>query len=620
MGTRFLKRVQCFSSKQFLFILGVSVLVTLVTGLNPVAIFAQTGVDNASATGVFQLEGNALRDTDICFRPASGGTAPSIAPYTGTCPSGFTHVQFGANTDDWQNVFNGTAHTAVTSFAADVTGAGDNILTQPGGSGGAKDVNDFNLWTWKTGKAEAKSDIAHALAAAYTLANGHTGLYFAMDRFDNSGDATAGFWLVQDPNVGPNNSGGFNGTHMEGDLLIVSDFSQGGAVSTINIFTWHNGALTFDTSRSPAPCDPTTGNSTICGLVNPIDGVANGGWGFKDKSGFSTYLTGEFLEVGIDLNAVFPNAPCFTTFFSETRSANSLTASGVDFTAPVPFRLCSISNSKSCNGNGVVSSDGSSVAYSWSGTVTNTGQGTLYDVDVLDTLPDGTPTTIHVITSSTTPNKLVSGASATYSVSFVATSANCHSGVTNCTSPLSATNTSSAKAATSEGGAQTILSPAPNSTAPCSTNVSSTIDIHKHCDAANGGATLVALDGVVKVKVFYTAHVCNTGTAGVNSQLTNITLVDEDAANITDSPNPSTISSLNPGQCADVAGSYFPSSIDSSTGRYGFTDTIRVTSAKATLGSNPTPVAGCPDSHDLACAPITCPICFDSVCTGLPQP
>src|SRR5207245_10364698 len=60
----------------------------------------------------------------------------------------------------------------------------------------------------------------------------------------------------------------FAGHHTDGDLLIVSDFSQGGAVSTINIFKWQNGSLVLSATESPAPCDPVNDNNTFCGLVN----------------------------------------------------------------------------------------------------------------------------------------------------------------------------------------------------------------------------------------------------------------------------------------------------------------------------------------------------------------
>src|SRR5439155_5102024 len=153
----------------------------------------------------------------------------------------------------------------------------------------------------------------------------------------------------------------FVGKHFDGDLLIVSDFSVGGAVSTINIFVW-SGGLTFDTGRSPAPCDPVNGGDDLCGQVSnqftqtisrgkltlvPAL-VATGGWGFSDKGGFSAYQTGEFLEIAVDLNKIFgsSNIPCFSTFFAETRSSTSATASLSDLTPPVSFPLFSLSATK----------------------------------------------------------------------------------------------------------------------------------------------------------------------------------------------------------------------------------------------------------------------------------
>jgi hypothetical protein len=114
---------------------------------------AQTGVD--SATGPFQTEGNAVHDSSICY-PLSSNCAPNVT--------------FGAATDDWADIFNqfqnpgtgGLAHTRVFSFDTDFSRAvnnSDNILTQPGGGGGSKDINDFTQWTWAPNKnSESKSD------------------------------------------------------------------------------------------------------------------------------------------------------------------------------------------------------------------------------------------------------------------------------------------------------------------------------------------------------------------------------------------------------------------------------------------------------------------------------
>ena len=616
------RSIRCFDPRRFLFTLGVLALAVFLLGLRPQPALAQFsspggGVDDSN--GVFQLEGNATTDTGICFQVSP----PIIATPGGgnSCPAGLTFVAFGSQTDDWANVFTGVSLHAVatTGIVGDATNSSsDDIFT----GGGAKDTLGLQSgpWLWKNGKPQAKDDIAHAYAAAYTLPNGHTGIYFGIDRFDNSGDATAGFWFFQDSTVGlggANKGGGtrFTGQHFDGDLLIVSDFSTGGAVSTIEVFKWvgsdANGSLVLaETLTSNATCNPITGNSSACSIVNPIP-VATGGWGFTNKSGQTFFDHGEFLEGGLDLQSIFgANVPCFTTFMAETRSSTSPTATLSDFSPPVSFPLCGLHVTKACNGPGVISADGSSVAYSWTATAFNDGIGSLSNVSLNDTLPDGSKVSIPV-TSLLGPKP----ASASVQVNFTATSSN----VPN---PLSVTNSTNAQGFTGPNGTGNLIaSKPPDATAVCSATVGETLTIEKHCDASKGGATLVDTDDSVVVEVFYTAHVCNAGTPGSGSQLTNITLADDHGSPLThDIPSPSSIPSLNPGQCADVTGSYFPNSIDSSLGRFGFTDTIRVTGATATLGPNPTPVSGCPSNTDLACAPVTCPICFDNVCTGQPQP
>src|SRR2546428_390679 len=77
-------------------------------------------------------------------------------------------------------------------------------------------------------------------------------LFFGNDRFDNSGDAQQGFWFFQNKiGLAANSVGGGNGFqssggtefHRNGDLLLISDFSNGGAVSTITVYTWDTGCL-----------------------------------------------------------------------------------------------------------------------------------------------------------------------------------------------------------------------------------------------------------------------------------------------------------------------------------------------------------------------------------------
>src|SRR5207244_5798620 len=244
--------------------------------------FAQSGVDNSTANGVFQMEGDATRTATICYLTlANGGPAIATPNAPGSssldangCPTRNTGganvtwnlITFGNNTDDWSTYgfstspkphFVGSGHSLFPpAFVQDPVGQKESTFLGTS----SKDTDDITSWTWNAAhQVQDKDDISHAFAGAYHLANGDTAIYAGMDRFGNSGDSTAGFWFVQDSTfamctgVGTDTNGSntactaagtFVGKHFDGDLLIVSDFSVGGAVSTINIFVW-SGGLTF---------------------------------------------------------------------------------------------------------------------------------------------------------------------------------------------------------------------------------------------------------------------------------------------------------------------------------------------------------------------------------------
>lgn len=409
--------MKTFNRKKTLLLAACITTVMVMAGL-PQLVFA-SGVD--APGDVFQMEGDAQKTDTICFGTDTNG-APAIAtPVSGVCPTVGTWdlVTFGANTDDWSNVYSGSGkHYNAKSFDPDLTNSSlDNVFLGTA----SKDTDDLSAWSWKVQKPQAKDDIAHAFAAAYTSTeNSHTYIVAGMDRYANNGDATAGFWFVQDSNFalctgnGTDTDGAnpackanltFVGHHTDGDMLLVSDFSTGGSVSTINVFVWSGGTLVLSQTRSPAPCNPVTDDSELCGLVNnaytqgtdrkgnailvPAN-VSTGGWPFSDTKGNSTYLTGEFLEVAIDLNAVFgSNVPCFSKFMGETRSSTSVNASLSDLTNPVSFPLCSLSVTKICTGSQIsTDSNGNNfVRYSFGGNINNTGLQTIYHPNLKDTVP-----------------------------------------------------------------------------------------------------------------------------------------------------------------------------------------------------------------------------------------
>src|SRR5262249_53746434 len=226
-----------------------------------------------------------------------------------------------------------TSGALAGSFFTDKVNSNTDDIFQGGGSKDTLGIQQ-GQWLFTGSKPQGKDDITHAYASAYIDSNGHMILYAGMDRFDNSGDATAGFWffannITQNPNVTQNGGHPFVGTHSDGDILLVSDFTVGGSTSTIKVFRW--------TQQNPAGTPST--NEALGSLValnngNPINGntfaIVNSSpislpWSYTNKSGQSQPQAGEFLEEGVDLTALGLQG-CFSTFMAETRSSQSPTA------------------------------------------------------------------------------------------------------------------------------------------------------------------------------------------------------------------------------------------------------------------------------------------------------
>jgi len=263
--------------------------------------------------------------------------------------------------DDWDRVcrsFLGTdcsttniANTSTVEFASQGASTGTTFT-----GGGSKDPIDVSSWAWNqaTGGLPGKDILLNGFAAEYTTspnancpgsvaATTCKQIFFGMDRFDNSGDAQNGFWFFQNQiNLGSAKSGGgqsFTGVHMNGDLLIVSDFSIGGTMSTVNVYTWDNACtaagkpftycadtnLHFQGGSTSANCASAASTAAFCGIVNPTAGTT-APWPFTDKKGNTSFDQGEFYEGGIDLSSFGLANECFASTLAESRASTSTSA------------------------------------------------------------------------------------------------------------------------------------------------------------------------------------------------------------------------------------------------------------------------------------------------------
>ena len=279
------------------------------------------GIAQAVHDLAFELDGNQTAETRFdwtSFFNAAGQPSPALpdASRPGFTNSGFSK-DFTRNAD---GSYNTADHT---TFA---TGSKDTLNITPGWQCNFdNNVND-------------KIDILNAYAVAYTNpANGDQILYFALERFSNSGDANVGFWFLQDNVncVSPGGSTAFTGSHVDGDLLIVSSFTNGGVVSTIDVYRW-NGGATGSLGTTPVAhgvdCKSTLGGDAACATVNdPTNGTLDPPWDTANKNGGSTNEVSEFFEGGVNLTAAHIGGKCFNTFIGDTRSSQSLTATLFDF-------------------------------------------------------------------------------------------------------------------------------------------------------------------------------------------------------------------------------------------------------------------------------------------------
>jgi hypothetical protein len=219
--------------------------------------------------------------------------------------------------DDWDLIYNGTSSAQVTTgIDNDLPSSADNRFTI-----GSKDKGDINTWHWDIASVPDKDDILHAGAALY----GGTQIYFFGDRFAVNGDAQIGFWLFKNA-VSTNPDGSFSGTHAIGDILLLSNFVNGGGVPVITAYEWV-GSGGSDGTLNLIPVSGTK----LFAITNSSS--APSPWPYAPKSGTAgSFPVGAFFEGGIDLAGLgITIDPCFTSFLIETRSSQSITAELKDF-------------------------------------------------------------------------------------------------------------------------------------------------------------------------------------------------------------------------------------------------------------------------------------------------
>lgn len=500
---------------------------------------------------------------------------------------------------DWANVF---ANPGVgQSFIPDTVSTNDSIFI----GGGSKDERDISslgitntFWQQTTGSAPDKDDLENAFAALFTV-NGDEIVYFGADRFSNSGDSAIGFWFFRSAvAVGP--GGNFVGKHSVGDILVTSDFLQGGGASVINVFKWNGVAgnpltlLAHSEIKNGVPVggtiDPTTGlfctnDDVACAVANKAPVASPWPYNFKGVGPSAILPKGTLFEGGVNLSQLLGGSECFSNFLVMTRTSASTTAQLKDYVLG-PFKNCSIAISKTCNvGRLTTDADNTPLLFSvdYQGVVTNTSDGALPIGTVITVRDDvGTPGTLadDQTQTFTLAAPLPKNGTQAFSGSFFS----------NDNGPLNTVF----GAASFSGNTLTAQNQFNCTPLPLSPELSVT----KVCNVVE----LVPQNGVLVAQVKVAGQVCNTSqTAGLDLDV----VIADDAVGINNPPDPTQVYSGNlvPGACADYAYTYQPNAGDGSTSPASdglFSDTVTA------IGSNP---ALPPANQPTAMATAHCAVC-----------
>ena len=471
-----------------------------------VALFSVAASAQAPST-IFQLNGD----------PASNGSTCTYGSTTATC--------------DYWNLINGNG--SVLSG----TGVGHSALnvfiparsnTYNFTTGGSKDPSPISSWAYGITGTPNKDTLNAAYAAAYSISD--FDVIFGADRASPSGNANIGIWFFQD-NVTLNpGTGRFNGAHRNGDVFVISAFTGGGGTSTISVYAWdqvglpnaiNGGCAAGVKNPTPGQCADTNllllaNPSTVCGTSDYCaitNGSSVGATWATTANGYSSGILASplFFEGGVDITAAFAavggTRPCFASFMEETRSSASTSAVLKDFLLG-GFPVCSMSITKAC---GTPSISGGSITFPVGGVVTNTGIGTLYDVQVNDCIKGANGSCI-----ATSPVTIVNNTANSLNIGTQTLAAH-ETGIWSGSSSSTSTSQSDqayALAAESEGGQRTLQS-TNTASATCTQSINPTATVIKSCSTLlSTGTGLTACDAGEGGTVTYTVAITNTSSSG----------------------------------------------------------------------------------------------------------
>jgi hypothetical protein len=201
--------------------------------------------------------------------------------------------------------------------------------------GGDKDFQPVDDWGCVSkSNPSGKLDLRFAYAAAYVI-GGDVHVFFGLNRESSIGTASVGFWFFQEQVFcdAAGTAGVFMGRKTDGDLLVVSEFTGGGTIQTVNLYRWtdptpvlpESGDESLQLVVGGADCaaaDPHAASPLVCGTQNevPITPAWEAG----------PLAPSEYFEGGLNLTKLFAEYfakdVCYISFQAKSRASTALDA------------------------------------------------------------------------------------------------------------------------------------------------------------------------------------------------------------------------------------------------------------------------------------------------------
>lgn len=398
---------------------------------------AQTPVED-----LFELEGNAIDET-LVYDGINDGADDSAPDDWGEADATFS-LGYVAGPGVDGILPGGDAH--ISAFIDDPNGESgtDDIFT----GGGSKDDLPINGWLWTDGGPPDKDDLLQVGAAAYLPGLNELLIYDFGSLYTANGTSSIGNWFFK-KDIGPcskdpKKPGKFgvvdsndpnrpclpdedqpDSLHTLGDVLIISENSNGGTVTNISLYTWVAGDASVCEDLDPgfsfvppknnlcligeyasATCDmDNTTDPYACGVMNQVSTESPDDYGFlpkfppdpaaadpngTDGIGADDYPAYSFFESGINITKLLGSTECFSSFMKNTRTSASPRSQLKDF-ASGAFELCGIEATKHCDAT--LTAAGDQVDVVFDGTVSNTGVVAL-EIVLYDDAPDSLITAV----------------------------------------------------------------------------------------------------------------------------------------------------------------------------------------------------------------------------------